>query len=100
MSDASDSIDKGADRETRPPKPCGERLGHGSWCYLDDGHDEEHRGAAPLHLALERKPVIWSRHRGLHCTDPDCCLPIGHAGEHFVPGVSKPKLQKDRKGAP
>jgi len=88
--------DDGIARELRAPKPCCARIANGTWCTLADGHAGEHWSEArPNFGPLERRPAIWTRHRGLHCTDPDCCLPIGHTGDHRAPGVPKP-AKKDK----
>lgn len=47
-------------------KPCALRLGHGSWCNLPDGHSGEHRGATPQYGPVEKRPVLWRRHKGLN----------------------------------
>ncbi len=48
--------DDGAGRDTRPPKPCCFRMrsadGRSSWCYLPDGHREDHHG-----LSAEEHPI-------------------------------------------
>ena len=43
---------------------CCVRLGHGSWCYLPDGHEGDHEGAAPFYGPIEERPPLWRRHKG------------------------------------
>jgi len=50
--------------EEEQPKPCALRLGHGSWCYLPDGHEGEHEGVPPVYGPIEERPPLWRTHKG------------------------------------
>lgn len=45
--------------EPEPVRPCGERLGHGSWCFRPDAHAGEHEGAPPTYGPIEERPRMW-----------------------------------------
>ncbi len=50
--------------EERMPLCC-ERLGHGSWCFLRDGHAGEHEGPSALFGPLEASPRIRGDRKGI-----------------------------------
>lgn len=82
--------DAGADSETRPPKPCAARLGHGVWCQRVDGHGGECSSTvAPTYGPVEERAELWRRHRGQkqQCEEPIgdgvwCRGEKGHGGPH------------------
>jgi hypothetical protein len=45
-------------------RPCSERLGYGSWCFLPDGHDGNHEGVPPVYGPVEERPRLWREHKG------------------------------------
>jgi hypothetical protein len=51
----SDELDKGVDRETRPPKPCSARMQHGGWCLLADHPATVAHSGRPR---IEKPPAI------------------------------------------
>ena len=52
-------VDLGAERDSRPPKPCLERMPGGVWCWLAAGHPEwqRHQGPEPR----EHEPAAVSK---------------------------------------
>jgi RecJ-like exonuclease len=66
------SVDAGADRATRPEKPCCERIANGVWCTREDGHTDAHHWAStgtesvqPVYGPIERLPPLMRRHKGM-----------------------------------
>lgn len=49
------------DVEIEEPKPCCERIGHGSWCLRPLGHDGDHEGPPPQYGPVCESSELWRR---------------------------------------
>ncbi len=62
---ASQTLDKGAERDHRPPRPCCHRMrslsGSSHWCCLPANHEGEHHGLC----SVEAERVVGEYRKGM-----------------------------------
>lgn len=78
--------DAGGDRDTRPPKPCCDRVGTGAWCGLDKGHAGDHVSMA----SEDFNPVRDPEYKFLPANPPKITLRL-HGGWRDELTLKKPE---------